>query len=246
MKTVFDCFERVEIIHLPERQDRYRELKRELERCGFDIDRATIPNAPKPLEANGFPSRGVYGNFLSHSDIVRRAKEAKAESVLILEDDAIFSRQVSHKQTEIVEQIERLPWDILYLGHSVRTPPQSKNIFVPYAGSLYWAHCYALKRSVLPRVLAFLEAALERPAGHPLGGRLYIDGALQMFRDQNPDIKCFISSPRLSIQRGSDSSLAARSRLSNLPIAPILRRARDELWRRGMITGGPKLQVADE
>lgn len=240
MKIVFDCFERVEIIHLPERQDRYRELKQELNRCGFDMARARIPDAPKPSNANGFPSRGVYGNFLSHTDIVRRACETGAESVLVLEDDAIFSRLLSSKQNEIVRQIEHLPWDILYLGHSVRTPPPSSDSFVAYEGSLYWAHCYALRRTILPRLLTFLEEVLERPSGHPLGGRMYIDGALQMFRDQNPDVNCFISSPRLSIQRGSDSSLAQHSRYSALPIVPILRRARDELWRRGFVTGGPK------
>lgn len=239
MKNVFDCFGRVEIIHLPERQDRYRDLKRELARFGFDIGRASIPDAPKPEDPGGFPSRGVYGNFLSHLDIIRRAHDDKAPSVLVLEDDAIFSKRLSDRRDEIAGQIESLPWDILYLGHTVRQPPRSSGDFAAYKGSLYWAHCYALRNSVIPRVLTYLEAVLARPSGHPLGGKMYIDGAFQMFRDQNPDVNCFISSPRLSIQRGSDSSLAKHSRYSALPIVPALRRVRDELWRHGLVTGGP-------
>lgn len=238
-KTIFEAFSRVEIIHLAERRDRYEALRKELLRFGFPIERANIPDAPKPEDANGFPSRGVYGNFLSHLDIIRRAEADRLESVLILEDDAIFRTAIGSRASEIAETIRTLDWDILYIGHSIRQPPPSENGFVACSGPFYWAHCYAVRASAVARLARFLEQVIERPAGHPLGGKMYIDGAFTLFRQQNPDLKFSISSPRLSIQRGSESSLGKSTGFGRLPFISALRSMRDELWRHGLISGGP-------
>lgn len=238
-KSIFDAFSRVEIIHLPERRDRYQALRKELSRFGFPIERANIPEAPKPEDANGFPSRGVYGNFLSHLDIIQRAEADGLESVLVLEDDAIFRTAIGSRGSEIAETIRTLDWDILYLGHSIRHPPPSENGFVGYSGAFYWAHCYAVRGRAIASLARFLELVVERPAGHPLGGKMYIDGAFTLFRQQNPDLKFLISSPRLSIQRGSESSLGKPTGFGRLPFISAMRSTRDELWRHGLIRGGP-------
>lgn len=238
-KSIFEAFSRVEIVHLRERRDRYEALGKELRRFGFAIERANIPDAPKPEDANGFPSRGVYGNFLSHLDIIQRAEADRLDSVLVLEDDAIFRTAIHSRASEIIETIRTLDWDILYIGHSMRNPPPSANGFVAYSGPFYWAHCYAVKASVVGKLARYLESVLERPAGHPLGGKMYIDGAFTLFRQQNPDVKFLISSPRLSIQRGSASSLGKPTGYGRLPFVSNARLARDELWRHGLIRGGP-------
>ncbi len=236
---MFEAFDRVEIIHLRERRDRFEALSRELRRQGFSIERAHIPNAPMPQEANGFPSRGVYGNFLSHLDIIRRAQADKLESVLVLEDDAIFSRLISSQGRRIARTIKTLDWDLLFIGHSLRDPPPSNNGFVSPTSRFHWAHCYAARARVLPRLAAYLESVIERPAKHPLGGKMYIDASFSLFRLQNPDVKCLISSPRLSVQRGSESSLGNSTRLARLPFISTIRLVRDEMWRFGLIKGGP-------
>src|SRR3984893_4403562 len=93
MPSPLDFFDRVAIINLPSRPDRLRALRAELHRVGFDIDneKVTIPFAPRPADTNGFPSRGVYGNFLSHLGILESACGDGLKNVLVLEDDAIFS-----------------------------------------------------------------------------------------------------------------------------------------------------------
>ncbi|UPK02380.1 hypothetical protein [Bradyrhizobium sp. 170] len=239
--ALFEYFDRIEIIHLPERTDRLAALRSELARVGLDIDdpKVRIPNAPRPETTNGFPSRGVYGNFLSHLDIIRRAEADRLESVLILEDDAIFRTAIGSRGPEIAETIRTLDWDILFLGHSLRDPPSSENGFVTYTGGFYWAHCYAVRARVIPNLARYLESVIERPAGHPLGGKMYIDGSFTLFRQQNPDVKCLISSPRLSIQRGSESSLGKATCYGRLPFISTARLVRDELWRHGLISGGP-------
>src|SRR5437764_11856657 len=147
--TLFDYFGRVAIIHLPERIDRCRSLKAELSSVGLDIHdpKVTIPAAPVPQDPNGFPSRGVYGNFLSHLGILEQAYSDGIESVLILEDDAIFSKAFNRSQSRIALYLRENVWDQVYIGHSIaaKLPPAPSGL-VKFHGNFFWAHCYAVHR----------------------------------------------------------------------------------------------------
>ena len=73
--NLIDYFGRIRIIHLPGRVDRLRGLEKELARIGLSLDdpRIGIPPAPMPQSLNGMPSKAVYGNFLSHLNILKEA-----------------------------------------------------------------------------------------------------------------------------------------------------------------------------
>jgi len=240
MATLFEYFDRVEIIHLPERSDRFLALSKELARSGYDINRASIPHAPKPDDTFGFSSLGVHGNFLSHLDIITRAKDGGAASVLVLEDDAIFSRRFRRRQLAVADQLAKVPWDILYIGHSLQggTSTRVTADLARFTGDLLWAHCYAINRSVMDRLAEYLVYTLHAPPGDPTGGKMYIDAALTLFRRQNPDVVCLVTDPCLSVQKGSQSNLGKGKSWvgKNIPQALSLARAvRDECWRYGVV-----------
>jgi glycosyl transferase family 25 len=245
--SMLNYFDRVAIIHLPQRVDRFSSLKRELERIGLDIHGAkvTLPEAPVPQELNGFPSRGVYGNFLSHLAIVEKAYNDGLESVLVLEDDVIFRRSFNRSPSAMARYLRSEPWHQLFIGHSITDPlPFSSSGLVRFHGSFFWAHCYAVHRRVMPRLIEYMHGTITRPAGDPLGGKMYIDGAYSLFRELNPDVVCLLSSPRLSIQRGSASSLSnstwSSGTLLSETVTETARYVRDELWRIGLIEVAPK------
>jgi hypothetical protein len=237
--TLIDYFDRVSIIHLPEREDRYRALGRELRRLGIDIGgpKVEIPYAPRPADAHGYASRGVYGSFLSHYDILKRARADGIETVWVLEDDAIFSRRLARDQERFVDFLRRTPWDFCYFGHTLshELHGQPRGL-IPYSGSFDWAHCYAVHARVLPRLLAYLDETTLNPPEHPRGGRMYIDAAYTYFRGHNPDVVSLVANPVLSLQKGCTSSLVGgywydRLRLTR-PFVALARAARDECWRR--------------
>jgi hypothetical protein len=93
-QTVFGYFDRISVIHLPARVDRFRALRSELSRLDVDIGNPKIvfPVPPMPNEANGFRSRGVYGNFLSHLEIIESAYRDHLETVLVLESTCLSNR----------------------------------------------------------------------------------------------------------------------------------------------------------
>jgi hypothetical protein len=242
--TLFDYFDRVAIIHLPERVDRLAALKSELGGLGLELgsNKISIPVAPVPDEGNGFPSRGVYGNFLSHLDILERAYVDGLDTVLILEDDAIFSRRFSRQEETIARELRSNAWDVLFLGHSIRRGlPQTESGLVRFSGSFLWSHCYGVHRNIMPKLIAYLRQTAERPPGHPEGSKMYIDGAHTEFRRLHPETICLVSSPCLSVQRGSPSGLGSdRWRDSQPLLTRAARSLRDELWKIGLITIGPQ------
>jgi hypothetical protein len=211
MTSVIGYFERIAVIHLPERKDRMDSITAELARMGVDVasSRVQIPPAPRPADANGFPSRSVYGNFLSHLSILASAREDGVEHVLVLEDDAIFHDAL--RGPELIPILESSNWDMCYLGHAMPTKGMPAGL-VPYElkfGRFKHAHCYAVHKRCLPTLLGYLEATLRNPPGHPEGGRMYIDGAFQLFRQRYVESVTLMASPNLSRQKGCRSSIAA-------------------------------------
>ena len=71
---LFDCFNRVVIINLPERKDRRRDMERQLQLAGISKERVVefFPGI-RPDVLGDWPSLGVQGNFLSHYTVLRQA-----------------------------------------------------------------------------------------------------------------------------------------------------------------------------
>lgn len=229
-------FEQVSIINLPERTDRKQETLQEFSRAGWDIDGTRVSFFPalRPETPDGFPTCGVRGCFLSHMEVLRKARENRAATVLIMEDDIAFTRDIDEIGTTVMAELDGIEWGFIYFGHDrpVKTNiPRVEQISEP----LLLAHFYAINGSCLERFLPFLEEILKRPAGHPDGGPMHYDGAISTFRIQNPDIPTYIVYPSLASQRSSRTDLHALSifdRWSLLaPLTTTLRRAKNALKR---------------
>jgi glycosyl transferase family 25 len=238
---IIDYFDRVAIIHLPDRDDRLRALTKELARIDVNIDSAkvTIPDPPMPKTPNGFTSRGVYGSYLSHLEIIEAAYRDGIETIWVLEDDAIFGHLRDHE------------WDMCFIGHTVlhKELPDSPTGLLRFSGPFIWAHSYAVHRRIMPRLIEYLRLNEERESGHPEGGKMYIDAAFFFFRQQNPDVTCIVSSPCLSVQKGSPSSLNPNRYeryFGTRFFMNVARAVRDECWRQGWLRiDGPQNVLAD-
>jgi len=236
--TLYEYFDRIAIIHLPHRLDRFQSISTELRDLGIDIDEAKvqIPHAPVPSDWKGWPSRGVYGNFLSHRGILRQALEDGLQTVWVLEDDAIFSRRMRREQEALVETLKGREWDLCFFGHSLTHELADQPTgLVPPNADFIWAHCYAVHARALPRLVAYLERAVALPEHHPEGSRLYIDAGFTLFRRLNPDVVALVYNPALSIQKGCESSLNDRKWYDAVAVTRSLvslaRSARDHWWK---------------
>ncbi len=206
--NLFEYFDRTRIVNLASRDDRRKETKAEFARYGFPIqtERVQFFEASAPKDAGDFPSPGVRGCFLSHLRIIEEALAAGAPNVLVLEDDICFSNRIVELEASIMEGLNGLDWDIAYFGHTLPVDsgaPRWERLTKPTIQS----HFYAVNGKTLPEFSSFLKQMSLRPAGHPDGGPMHYDGALNTFRDQNTHINVYYYTVNLGYQRPSKTDL---------------------------------------
>ena len=90
------------------------------------------------------------------------------------------------------------------------------------------AHFYIVKGRAIAQLTAFLDAVLSRPPGHPDGGPMHYDGAINMMRAQNPDLVTLAILPSLGNQRASATNIHPLKWFDRVPVvrtgAAMLRR----------------------
>jgi hypothetical protein len=207
--TLFDAFERIVVINLPQRRDRRRDMLAELASAGIAVDDSRLQffAAIRPTDAGHFPAVGVRGCFMSHLGVIEAALRDGVTRLLILEDDVQFEPAACRAQPSLCARLLQDDWDFAYPGHVESLggdplAPQWLTTEVP----LVCAHFYGLNRRVLPALRDYLQSCLLRPAGHPDGGPMHVDGALSMFRVRQRAIT-LIAAPSLGRQRSSCSDI---------------------------------------
>jgi len=196
---IFDKFDMIRIINLPERTDRRRRMIRELQRAGIaDDPRVAFFPAIRPKEALTHSSIGMHGVFLSHHTILKEAA-AKNASVLILEDDCDFVPNIRDY---------RAPegWDIFYGGYYADQPDRLQE------SDIIGAH-----------MMGFTAAAAKQVADYfatlkPEGQFPPIDGAYVWFRRANPEVKAVFAEPAIGNQRASRTDIGNQAIYDRLPV----------------------------
>jgi hypothetical protein len=223
--NIIEYFDDVRIINVASRKDRYDDTVSEFKHHGLKIntDKVRFFEAVTPKENAGFPNAGVRGCFLSHLGVLEEADRASFKNVLVLEDDIQFSKKISEYGNLAIEQLSNIDWDIIYFGHAVEDTKGEvawKKVNQP----MLLAHFYAVNGRALKRLIKSLHQIMERPPGHPDGGPMHYDGALNTFMRQNDDIKAYYYSFNLGYQRASKTDLHELSIFdTNIILRPIVR-----------------------
>jgi glycosyl transferase, family 25 len=200
--VIFDQFDTIRIINLPQRKDRRAEMLQELRRVGLEGDaRVAFFPACSFEDAGTFYSKGARGCYHSHLAILEEAAAA-GRSVLILEDDCDFTAAVRSYE---------LPsgWAIFYGGYTAMAPDLQKSDIV---GS----HFMGFTAQMAQRLAPYLKQILE--SGHHPS----IDGAYVWFRRAYPDIPTAFAVPQLGRQRPSRTDVGEPGLFDRLPFAQRL------------------------
>jgi glycosyl transferase family 25 len=150
-------------INLDRRGDRWLGVRAEFERHGIRpvIRYPAIDGKQVAIPDTWDDVPGAYGCLLSHLAVVREAREAGAESVLIFEDDIRFDGRFAEKFADVAPRVPP-DWDMLLLGGSHWSPPErlSGNLYRVTATAA--THAYALRRTIYDEFIR-LNVASTRP-----------------------------------------------------------------------------------
>jgi glycosyl transferase, family 25 len=216
-----DFFDRAYVINLPSRGDRRQEMAKELENAGmpFTLGKVELFSAIKPESPGSFQSIGYRGAFLSHLNVLKKAKAENLRNVLIMEDDLELRKDFKQYEKIILGELSENAWDIVHFGYGrdVSRKDISLPILQPFAGEIIGAQFYAVNGKTFDKLVNFFEVLLQRPPGHPDGGPMSPDGVFNVFKWQYPDTVRLIAVPSFGGQRSSRSDISP-SRFDQVPI----------------------------
>ncbi|TXG84560.1 MAG: glycosyltransferase family 25 protein [Spirochaetes bacterium] len=150
-------FERVYVINLDRRPDRYESFKQELAKHNIvDVERFSAVDGTTIL-ANNIPLlAGEIGVLESHLAIIKKCKEDGIKNVLILEDDVYFTPEVNN----LDEYLNSVPndWDFIYFGgnHVYGTPPELVNEKIIKLNFTVALQCVAINHTMFDIIEAIL------------------------------------------------------------------------------------------
>lgn len=154
---LFERFDKAFLINLPERVDRLKAFKEEVER--YDLGEFEIVEGIKVNEKiDGIPS-GAIGLIKTNLRIFTELA-GDSETILIMEDDCSFTDKVLN----IDEYFEKLPsdWDMLYMGgnhgaHVGLHAPIPINDHVVRLHSTRTTHFVAIKKKLFNEIIDYLR-----------------------------------------------------------------------------------------
>lgn len=210
---IFDEYDRVRIVNLPERKDRRRDTEAELASLPIRHAERIVFVPAKRLNYPGvFKRTGSHGNFLTQLGILESALAA-GESVLILEDDCQFFPAIrTYRQPEGTE--------ILWGGWRHASDPAD----LPNS-NIVGSHMMGFSPAVLEKLVPFLRSLLhlDTPIDPAIVRSHFdprirppIDGAYVWFRRYHPEFKTEFA--MLADQRPSASDVAERKWFDRVPV----------------------------
>lgn len=214
MESLLEYFEGAYLINLPHRKDRLRLANRELAKIGWDGGQVQLYRARSFDHRAGFPSIGARGCFHSHTECLKHAMAFSQRHALMIEDDISISSSIARLSASIIEQLQSSLWDFFYMGHELTGDVPRANAWtttvklVAPQTDIQTTHFYVVNSRVFSRLIAHLDRIETGPEGDDTHGPMPIDGAYNIFRRENPDVKTLIANPKLGWQRPSRSDIA--------------------------------------
>lgn len=228
-------FDRVAIINLTHRTDRRRSVAGELMALEEEVDgfRVAFSPAVRPTDRAGFETVGARGCFMSHLDVLRRARNDHIDTLLILEDDVAFSASERASLVDAVGVLSGVSWDIFYGGSPVPATGSPLSKLDPSTPALL-AHFIAFSKEAIDLAVPYLEAMLGRAPGDADGGPMHVDGAYSWLRQAYPHLNAYAATPPVAHQRSSPTDIHVRRGIDRVPVLRgLLRPARAfRNWRR--------------
>ncbi|MEM9043871.1 MAG: glycosyltransferase family 25 protein [Pseudomonadota bacterium] len=232
LESVFD---RIVIISLLTRADRRAEITAELRRLHLTPGQGNVRffDAIRPDSPGEFESIGARGCFLSHLSVLQEALDDGIGRLLILEDDAIFGRDVHGAIARIDQDLGRPDWSMFYGGYNLLRSDgledsQGFLVEIDSTDPVQTTHCVGFQGEVIGELVHYLSAMLPRPANSPEGGPMHVDGAYSWFRAAHPSRPTWVAHPKIAFQRPSKSDIIEEERwYDRLPaISKIVTRLR--------------------
>jgi Flp pilus assembly protein TadD/GR25 family glycosyltransferase involved in LPS biosynthesis len=165
-EKAFGFFDQTYVLNLDSDTDRMKRVSARLQRLGVPYHRFSAMTPPTGLKSKDPRfTAGHYACALSHRAMLQQAWNRGLERVLILEDDVVLRDDASEWMRNIVHQLQKIPWDIFYLGLHLEAGGNKVGANLLEVKRGYHTHAYAVARKAMPRLIAHIDRVLEHLEG---------------------------------------------------------------------------------
>lgn len=193
-------FDKIYVINLDRRSDRYQQVLREFDKVGLKgverfpaIDGATLGITKKDLD-----NPGIVGCFLSHYSILHEALRKGYKRILVFEDDVSFINGFNEIFRFIYPKVPT-DWELLYLGYTERfgvySFKESINDYVKIPNDPWGTQAYMVQNEGIQKLYDNLKEIKD-----------HID--IQISRTIHPMLKVYEMFPCVCPQSGSNSDIS--------------------------------------
>lgn len=169
MNNPFDFFEKIYYLNPDQNFDRKIELEKEFSKYSIKAERLSGHTLSMEESEIITKNGGLYdesmhkmsymaavrGVTLSHLNALFLAKYKKFKNVLIFEDDVIFPDSILEDLTSCLEDLEKMEWDIFFLGCNPVEKFYQVTDSISRCGGLYMSHAYAVNNTFYDKMLNF-------------------------------------------------------------------------------------------
>jgi hypothetical protein len=209
LENLLSFFDRVVVLNLQDRSDRWNRFLRSLPSdwpfrapLRFPAVRGDVNSTPSWWNE----SPGAWGCYQSHAQVIRDAIRDNLDSILILEDDAIFREDFAVNLRQFLRELP-IDWSMIYLGgehiqwESGLPERISENVYRPY--NVNRTHGYAIRGQEMMKAIAHhLEPAEIEKSTH------HIDHHLGEFQKATKSRGIYVPKKWLIGQSGGASDVA--------------------------------------
>jgi GR25 family glycosyltransferase involved in LPS biosynthesis len=218
-----NLFEKIYLINLDKRKDRYENFLKIAEKYNFSFERINAFDGPLLIKENftygnkkiSFIKNEFYkhipGNFfgienyhdryfkgqvgclISHLETLKLAQKNNYSSILILEDDVAFSEDFEEKLENLSKNFPK-DWDMFYLSGSLVKEGNKFNYYSELINT-HTTHSYAVNSSAYKVLIKLLET------------NIFIKPVDSCYVSIQESIKSFIAMPFLAYQEGGYSDI---------------------------------------
>ncbi|XP_034471649.1 glycosyltransferase 25 family member [Drosophila innubila] len=191
-------FDHIFMINLLRRPERREKMERIFNEIGLDVEHfpavdgkelnaqlvqqmgiSFLPGYEDPYHHRPM-TMGEIGCFLSHYRIWQQIVERQLQQVLILEDDIRFKPYFKSNALRVLEQVEKLDYDLIYFGRKrlkeENEPWVDGTDNLVHVGYSYWTLAYVIT----------LQGANKLLAAKPLENLIPVDEFLPIMFDRHP------------------------------------------------------------
>jgi GR25 family glycosyltransferase involved in LPS biosynthesis len=156
-----DYFDKIYCINLDRRTDRWEECQKIFKKLEIEVERFSAVDGKLLTLPHGNVYNAELAGSMSHTEIIKMAKEKGYKNILILEDDIEFKPELNTLFEEYIKQVPT-DWDILFFGGNHVGGANIINTNVQRLFRSYAIHAYGVSKAAYDVIIHYMESKIEK------------------------------------------------------------------------------------